>query len=176
MSRSGWHDSGQGGVWDIHQGGMNDGDDKGLTSLQWRGGTVRSLMSGLSFAAVYQKPDCNKTDWRETIMGSTGGKKKSGYNRRWVFEESCPNHGSHSKEVYMKTICFKADTLSPLVHYKSVSDFEQSVPKFTDLKSLNKKVSDEIKLTLKTMFFPKAMQTWRKETNTFFKISYFVLE
>ena len=41
MSRSGWLDPGQGGVWDIHQGGMNDGDNKGLTSLQQSGWTVR---------------------------------------------------------------------------------------------------------------------------------------
>lgn len=75
----------------------------------------------------------------------------------------------------MKTICSKVHTLSPLVHYKPVSDFEQNVPKFTDLKSLNKKVSDGIKLTLKIMFFPKAMQTWGKETNNFLKIKFVIL-
>ena len=75
----------------------------------------------------------------------------------------------HIQKKFIWKLSALRQTLSPLVHYKSVSDFEQSVPKFTDLKSLNKKVSDEIKLTLKTMFFPKAMQTWGKETNTFLK-------
>lgn len=87
-------------------------------------------MLGLSFAALDWKFDHNEQVKEKPPQVLQMGRKQSGYDRRWIFEESCPKHASHPEEADIKIICYKARHTASFMFIVTqiVSYVEQRVP------------------------------------------------